>query len=53
MKFCSRCQEAIRDGELYRKYDVDAGSAAAMTVYWHEKCLPGPATTPTRRTRRP
>ncbi|GHH50643.1 hypothetical protein [Streptomyces candidus] len=37
-KFCSKCQQPIRDGEEATEYPVDAGSAAAMTVYWHVKC---------------
>jgi hypothetical protein len=47
-RFCSKCQQPIREGEEFTAYSIDAGSAAAMTVYWHKQC-PKPATNRTRR----
>ena len=42
MRFCSKCQQPVRENEKFTKYDVDSGSAAAMTVYWHLLCPPRP-----------
>jgi hypothetical protein len=39
-KWCSTCQQPIKEDEEFTAYSNDAGSAAAMTVYWHVKCPP-------------